>query len=110
MFKEARTEVPDVARMQEVTAVEAVVPTVPKTAVSRSTTSDSQPAAIDECTTEVTSEPEPERTSLPALNSAASEDVSQGHQKTKDETLQTSTSTGASNVNNEDDGEPELSR
>lgn len=112
MFKEERTEVPDVARVEEVSSTEDVAPTeVPKASVPRSTTSDSQPAAIDDHTTESTPQPEPERTSLPTTDSAASKDESERQQETKDENLETSTTAAAaSNAKDDEDDDPELSR
>lgn len=115
---EEQTEVPDVARVEEVTAVEDVVTTeIPKTSVPSNTTSDSQPAPSDDHTaeatpliTEATPQPEPEGTSLPAADTAASKDGSDKHQETKDENLQTSTTAAASKANDDEDDDPELTR
>lgn len=108
LFKEEKTEVPDVARVEEVTATEdTALAEVPKTLASRSTTSESQPASIDE----TNPQPEPERTGLPIADSAASKDGTEKHEETKDENSQTSTTAAAaSKPNDDEDDDPELSR
>lgn len=112
MFKEEKTEVPDVARVEEVTTAEGVAPTrdIPKTSVPRSKTSECQTAPINDHSTEATPQPDPERTSLPAVDSEAPKDGSERHQETKEENLPTHSPAEASKANDDDDDDPELTR